>query len=49
VPQILDFDSKRLIWKICVKKYIKKNFKDLGEFEIDLQVRRNQVFGDSFE
>jgi len=49
VPQLLDFDSKRLIWKICVKKFIKKNLKDQGDFEIDLQVRRNHVFGDSFE
>ena len=49
VPEILEFDSKRLLWKICIKKYLRKNVKDNGEFEIDLQVRRNQVFGDSFE
>lgn len=49
VPQILDFDSKRLLWKICIKKHLRKNVKAHGEFEIDLQVRRNQVFGDSFE
>lgn len=49
VPQILDFESKRLIWKICMKKHIKKKLKGTDQYEIDLQIRRNQVFDDSFE
>lgn len=48
VPEILDFDSKRLLWKVTIKKHIKRQLRDNGEFEIDIQVRRNQVFGDSF-
>lgn len=49
LPEILDFDSKRLLWRICIKKHFKRNDRDNDAYEIDLQVRRNHVFGDSFE
>ena len=45
----MDFESKRLLWRICIKKHIRKISRDNGEYEIDIGVRRNQVFGDSFE
>ena len=48
VPEILDFDSKRLLWRVLIKKTLRRNQPD-GEYEIDIGVRRNQVFGDSFE
>ena len=46
---MLDFDSKRLIWRTQIKRHIKKQLKDSGEYEVDIGVRRNQVFDDSFE
>jgi E3 ubiquitin-protein ligase HUWE1 len=41
VPEILDFDSKRLLWRVCIKKYLRKNIKEYQEYEIDIGVRRN--------
>jgi hypothetical protein len=49
MPEILTFESKRLLWRICIKKHIKKSSRDNGDYEIDIGVRRNSVFGDSFE
>ena len=40
VPEILDFDSKRLLWRVLIKKTMRKNQQDDG-FEIDIGVRRN--------
>lgn len=48
MPEILDFESKRLLWRVLIKKTLRKNQPD-GEYEIDIGVRRGQVFGDSFE
>ena len=36
LPEILDFDSKRLLWRICIKKHFKKNDRDNDAYEIDL-------------
>jgi len=47
MPEILEFESKRILWRQCIKKYLKKKNDD--EYEIDVQVRRNHVFGDSYE
>jgi len=50
LPQLLNFSSKRLLWRHLIKKHLKKQNRDNDQFyEIDIQVRRNQVFGDSFE
>jgi len=49
LPQILDFESKRLLWRLCIKRHLRKSSRDNGEYEIDIQIRRNQVFADSFE
>jgi E3 ubiquitin-protein ligase HUWE1 len=39
-----------LLWRHLIKKHLKKQNRDNDQFyEIDIQVRRNQVFGDSFE
>lgn len=48
VPQILEFSSKRILWRQCIKKQLKKQGRD-EEYEIEVQVRRGQVFSDSFE
>lgn len=44
IPQILEFDTKRLIWRIMLKK-TKQKVKG-GQWEI--LVRRDQAFDDSF-
>lgn len=39
-----------MLWRHLIKKHLKKQNRDNDQFyEIDIQVRRNQVFGDSFE
>lgn len=46
MPKLLEFSSKRVLWR----QLVKRNLRNKGDdFEIDLQVRRNQVFSDSFE
>jgi len=45
VPQVLDFDNKRLLFRSQIKK-IQKKYR-LKYF--DLQVRRDKVFDDSYE
>lgn len=45
VPQILDFDNKRLMFRSQIKKMQKKYRLKY----IDIQVRRDKVFDDSFE
>lgn len=49
LPQLLEFESKRLLWRLCIKKHLRKSSREHGEYEIDIQIRRNQVFADSFE
>ena len=44
IPQILEFDTKRLIWRIMLKK-TKQKVKG-GTW--DILVRRDQAFDDSF-
>ena len=44
IPQILEFDTKRLIWRVMLKK-AKSKYKDR---EWDICVRREQAFDDSF-
>lgn len=44
MPDILEFNSKRILWRQLVKKNIKKS----DDYDIDLQVRREQIFDDSF-
>lgn len=49
IPEIFDFETKRLLWKACIKKHAKKITRGSDEYEIDLGIRRDQVFADSFE
>mmetsp|Transcript_18663 Transcript_18663/g.31920 ORF Transcript_18663/g.31920 Transcript_18663/m.31920 type:complete len:206 (+) Transcript_18663:16-633(+) len=49
MPQIFEFDSKRLLWKQCIKRHARKVIKQSDDYEIDIGVRRDTVFGDSFE
>ena len=48
VPQILNFETKRLLWRVLIKKHLRKSQRDAGDYEIDVGCRRDQVFGDSF-
>ena len=45
VPQVLDFDNKRLLFRTQIKK-IQKKYR-MNYF--DIEVKRDQVFADSFE
>ena len=45
IPQILEFDTKRLIWRVMLKK-LKQKVKG-GQW--DIPIRRDQAFDDSFE
>jgi len=49
VPQIFDFSSKRLLWRIVVKNLSKKKQHQSDDYDIEIGVRRDAVFGDSFE
>jgi len=49
VPQILNFETKRLLWRVLIKKHLRKSQRDAGDHEIDVGCRRDQVFGDSFQ
>jgi len=44
IPQILEFDTKRLIWRLMLKKTKQKQ--RLAQW--DIMVRRDQAFDDSF-
>jgi len=45
VPQVLDFDNKRLLFRTQIKK-IQKKYR-MKYF--DIEVRRDHVFDDSYE
>lgn len=49
MPCLLEFTSKRTLWRHLVKRHLKKSAREDQDFEVDLQVRRDQVFSDSFE
>ena len=44
IPQILEFDTKRLIWRVLLKKQKLKT----KQAHWDLAVRRDSAFDDSF-
>jgi hypothetical protein len=49
IPEIFEFDSKRLLWRACIRRHVKKQIRDSDDYDVELGVRREMVFADSFE